>query len=132
LTHHSNNNGKERQQQTPYSRFQPPCPIHIQPQWNRQVANQFPQLKQPRYHGHAICKVETQKEKKERNSQEEVEGEERGRREEQDSHVLVEKPNFTNKMQCGIVDFFFFSSRPPKKGTATKLWSYGIENLLSS
>jgi hypothetical protein len=35
-------------------------------------------------------------------------------------------------MQCGIVDFFLFSSRPPKKGTATKLWSYGIENLLSS
>ncbi len=35
-------------------------------------------------------------------------------------------------MQCGIVDFFFFSSRPPKKGTATKLWSYGIANLLSS
>jgi hypothetical protein len=42
--------------------------------------------------------------KKERNSQDEVKGEERGRGEEQDSHVLVEKPNF--KMQCGIVGFF--------------------------
>jgi len=28
--------------------------------------------------------------------------------------------------------FFFFPSLPPKKGTATKLWSYGIQNLLSS
>jgi hypothetical protein len=35
-------------------------------------------------------------------------------------------------MQCGIVDFFLFFSLPPKKCTATKLWSYGIENLLSS
>jgi hypothetical protein len=42
--------------------------------------------------------------KKGKNSQEEVKEEERGRREEQDSHVLVEKPNF--KMQCGIVGFF--------------------------
>jgi hypothetical protein len=80
---------------------------------------------------HAICEVDTEKQKKEKNSQE-VKGEERGRGDEQDSHVLVEKPNFTNKMQCGIVDFFFFFSLPPKKCTATKLWSYGIENLLSS
>ncbi len=28
--------------------------------------------------------------------------------------------------------FLFFFSLPPKKCTATKLWSYGIENLLSS
>jgi hypothetical protein len=64
------------------------------------------------------------KRKKERNSQEEVKGEERGRGEEQDSHVLVEKPNFTNKMQCGIVDFFFPLPTTKKRYSykAVELW----------
>jgi hypothetical protein len=45
---------------------------------------------------------------KEKQSQE-VKREERGRGEEQASNVLVDKANFTNEMQCGIVYFCFFS-----------------------